>query len=274
MFLRTLSIVGLVLALGATSASAALRDDANPSYEWDLYQVYNEIYGTNFTSSAGATVGLGGPAAGVTGGMDALLVNPDSIFVSNPSAAEDSNAFFIARYAGQDQRFGYYEAGGVAPSGTSNTVPGTGDFHHLFDVVGDTNVIITDGDFNPANVPPGGGIGTIPLGDFPIGFYLNSPLGGSVTYLSEAIYNADGGVDHMLTYRVIDPATGDIVPDTYILAWEDRPGLTSDMDYNDLVVQIYIPGSGTRIPLIPEPTTAGLLVLGLAAAAVRRRFTA
>lgn len=98
--------------------------------------------------------------------------------------------------------------------------------------------------------------------------------GGGNTFYSDYMLN-EGTNDHMVAYA----GKGDIVtipgnlpstwtPDEYILAWEDLPLGSSDRDYNDMVVMV------ESVKPVPEPTTIGLMglgILGLAFGARRRK---
>jgi hypothetical protein len=249
----------MVLALFATPAMGlAVRDDINPGTELDVYEIYNTVYGTTY----GSTSGVGGTnpvnsleAAGLRLGLDEVF-----------ALLADGDVSFVARYAGKDQRFGYYTNPFGVVSGDSTTTGVDGDFHWLFDVTAPSNQVLSGPGFTPH-------FASIPSADSPIGFYDNSPAGSATTWFSQAGRNSDG-TDHMAAFYATD-GQGLIDPNCFIIAFEDRDAYSGeyDQDFNDLVVEVCIEGFRPYDP-IPEPATVSLLLLGLTAAVVRRRFGA
>ena len=232
--------VGVCVLLAATSASGltTVYDDLNASGEWDLYQIYNAVYETTFTATSGA------------GGMDALQVTENGVFDLTELSGSVS---YIVRYAGHEQRFGYYTNTG-SPTG-DYTVDGgasSGDFYHLFDALPSGQVIL-DGS---------GPSGTI--NSSPFGFYLNSPAGSDYVWFSESGLNS-GMKDHLVVYKAVD-SDGYVIADRFLIAWEDLN--LGDADYNDLVIEIYLG------PPVPEPSTMALILMGIGGVAMRRRFSA
>lgn len=226
--------------LVATSASAltTVYDNSNPSSELDLYEIYNAVYGTSFTATSGA------------GGMDALQVSESGIFTLSGLTG---SASYVARYAGHDQRFGYYtNTSGPTGDFTVSGGASSGDYHHLFDILTSGQVIL-DGS---------GPIGTI--SGSPFGFYLNSPAGGGDVWYSDTGLNW-GGLDHFVMYNAID-SNGNVIANRFLIAWEDLN--LGDTDYNDLVIEIDLS------PPVPEPSTMALILMGIGGVAMRRRFSA
>jgi len=86
--------------------------------------------------------------------------------------------------------------------------------------------------------------------DYPTGFPLWS---------SRVSDNSDG-MDHMQTYSITaGPSAGN-----YVIAWEDMPKESSDVDYQDLIVEV------TGVYPVPEPATILLLGLGVLTLIKRR----
>jgi hypothetical protein len=96
---------------------------------------------------------------------------------------------------------------------------------------------------------------------------------GAYTWYTEVARNADNA-DHVHVYKTrID---GQLVPHSYVLAWEDLPNL-GDADFQDMVVQVNgvqaVQGSGAPVNpgAIPEPGTLYLAIIGLCCLGVAAR---
>ena len=86
------------------------------------------------------------------------------------------------------------------------------------------------------------------------------------TWYSESDENRRGE-DHMVLYDLgllVDASYAG----GYLMGWEDERFCSSDLDYNDLVLELAPAGGGG--PVIPEPTTMVLLGLGVAGMLFRR----
>lgn len=162
----------------------------------------------------------------------------------------------VAGYAGSNQ-FGIYDAANPANKVfLFNGAATTGD---------QTNVAIkATGAVWVNNVATG----TVFSGPT-FGYFLQSPAG---TFYSNDALNP-GGTDHMVAFQ----GTGDLVTipgnypgewmqNQYILGWEDLP--VGDNDFDDMVLMVDL------VKPVPEPTTLGLMglgLLGLMAAARRKK---
>jgi hypothetical protein len=82
-----------VIALPASAlvTPATIWDPSDPSDEWNLYEIYNELYGTTFTTNSD---------------LDALQISMETITLSGDPATLTARA----RYAGSTERFGFYDA--------------------------------------------------------------------------------------------------------------------------------------------------------------------
>jgi hypothetical protein len=156
---------------------------------------------------------------------DLPTVDPDDVF----EGCYDIEV--QARYAGAPETgFGYYQ-----PTGATG---------------GEVELLTTTGVIDPEDDGPTASVNL----DDPFGFYIEIKPAGRFWY-SESGLNSDL-FDHMILFSTPDPQV-------FLMAWEDKPVDNSDLDYNDLVLEI------TRC-VIPEPTSMVLVGLGLAGMAARR----
>lgn len=102
--------------------------------------------------------------------------------------------------------------------------------------------------------------------DNTFGYYLFGPDGNfySMMSLNDTSSAYPNGMPHMVAYQgngstvlKIGNATGTWLPNEYIMAWEDTPFASSDLDYNDFVVAV------ESVTPVPEPAVLGMFSLGL-----------
>lgn len=145
----------------------------------------------------------------------------------------DGMAAAQAKYASAEQNFGY--------------LPGIvgGTFQSLFSVT--ASGYLSGSPSTTFSVAQTGEI--LRFADDPSGYPLWS---------SQTSDNSDG-MDHMQTYSI----TGGPSAGNYVIGWEDLPQSSSDVDYQDLVIEV----SGVQ----PVPEPASLLLLGLGCLALRKK---
>lgn len=236
-FVGVLAVAGLL----AWPAAAAFTpeepwDSSMPMNEYNLYEMYNALYGTAFTSNSD---------------LDSLQVSEAGLLaLSSIAGAQSVTAEVVAYNAWLTHNVVWYEADG------SNQEVLFGGIQWP-----DDTGIITDGRYTETFVPTG-----------LFGFYDYTHIPGDNTvgygWYSQAAYNLNAE-DHFLLYSTP-------IENTFLVAWEDMPWvnpwpgedddpyeLDSDRDYNDLVLAV-------RFNVIPEPASMVLLGIGIAALAVRK----
>ena len=239
-------VAGACWCSAVASADILLPNDTsmNPApadLEASLFEIYNDRYGTSFTTNAD---------------MNSLQIDDSQLF--SPSLAPGGfTAQPIGNWAFLTQNFVYY----------------TVTFTELFGGLNNTQtsagpvVAFSPGQdfgfYNAAHLPesfyaPGEFPGYTP-GEFGPGSI------GHTWYSQMALHDANYGVvpteDHMLFFATADP-------NVFLLAWEDLPfeHPESGFDFNDLVVEIRLN------PIIPEPTSMALFGIGIAGFAAHRNW--
>ncbi len=270
--MRCVLLVATMLGLMAMPAMAVSVGDITdgPVSETSLYEIVNAIYGSNGVG-LDAGNGLFASDFASNAAMSGLQFANDQIFelLSEVSLS----ASFRARYAGQDQEFGFY-----APA--DGTEPTAGERTTLLTIEGFQNEALTDGRLAEAIIGGASLSASSSVGPGAMGFFDNSPIGGEQIWYSEDVLNADG-LDHMITLlldQTFDQQT-QLYTTTFLLAFEDLPSyqggsLPGDGDYNDLVVEVTFIGESPFEPPVPEPASVVLLGMGIAGFALRKRFFA
>lgn len=175
MILRTLAVAGLMAAALATPTWATVTvpadvwNPANPGDELNVYEIYNQLYGTSFASSAD---------------LASEVVAADQVFNFGDSSI---TVTAIARFAGAVQHFGYYQpVGSNAPVLTELFTVSDPGF-----VAGPSVTINPNGDFGFYVDPEG---------------RLTGPY---IWFSEEALNTLDQNAnkDHMILYATPDPST-------------------------------------------------------------------
>jgi hypothetical protein len=98
--------------------------------------------------------------------------------------------------------------------------------------------------------------------------FSNAPAGDRMA--SSRMAENAFGLDQMVTWRVANATD-----ETYVIAFEDRPGRLAIADYNDLIIEVKLgaigDGEDPDAEPVPEPATLILLGLGAAGLAASRR---
>ncbi len=188
-------------------------------------------------------------------------VNPDAYW--NITASKASIATMIielAGYAGSNT-FGVYDAGNILSKVQLFNGAATGGLG------GTTTTLKIDGAFKVSV----NNLYQTTFSGKTFGYYLSGPGG---TFYSDNNLN-EGKSDHMVAFQGkndgFDVEGGSDfstwTPNEYVLGWEDVAFPGADSDYNDMVLMV------ESVKPVPEPTTIGLMGLGLIGvfAAARRR---
>ena len=222
-----------VLAL-ATSAQADFTFGVSPNTttvrdtpvtgEQTILAIYNHVYAVELTSDL------------TWSDLNAYFISPQSDQLWDETMG---TVIARARFAGYQQRFGYYTDLGVGSARTQ-----------LIEVTNDSGYLSDPGVFYDAS------------SSSQIGFYRTGPDGN--LWFSEVALNTRDHADHLVAFW--SP-----YGTSCLLFWEDLPRCSWDYDYNDLAVQLVGVGPGGGGGPIPEPSSMLLVLAGLGGLAYWRR---
>ncbi len=225
--IATVMMCGLALSVG-TAGAATIPISRPASGEASHQAILESLYSGAFSAVGKDFVGRGG-AAGIR-----VLRQDDSLRPMGVLSVTDGvrgsaadavwsggsiSATAVARYADHSQRFGFDRGNG---------------FELLFDVQGQAMNVTGSASIDLTN---------------DVWRWVRRDQNGTNTWYSDPKRNSDG-LDHMVTYRVTGLDTYETV---WLLFWEDLPKNSSDLDYNDLVVEIRA---------LPEPATLAWSTMG------------
>jgi hypothetical protein len=108
-------------------------------------------------------------------------------------------------------------------------LPGTsgGSYQNLFSINGNGSSVT-------------GGVGATAM---PATYRLARTGDDGNVFSSDPLNNKDFR-DHMITYQIKGIPGQPAGEKTYVVFWEDTPGVTSDFDFNDLIVEVTLNGTG------------------------------
>ena len=247
MTVRKISALGLGLLIAAVPAFAAITPGVPNGGEPPLYQIYNDIYGTNFTGNDDVNF------LNLQTGWETITLDPD---------VESITFDTLWRQAYLEDEIGYYTSSNAK---MVNMTPVLGPYTNTDPNQGQGAVVE-----DPTTISAAG-LGTI-------GFYDHASLPGqpntyfnwfSESSLNDGQWQTSPGEVHVLILMTDDP-------NTYLLCFEDLPYTymvdenakqtdIGDQDYQDVLVQISL-----NHTVVPEPSSLVLLGLGLAAVTYRR----
>ncbi|HEX7325903.1 MAG TPA: PEP-CTERM sorting domain-containing protein [Rhodanobacteraceae bacterium] len=228
--------------------------------------------GLNSLFGPGGSLVVSGPGINIYNGQ----ANPSSLWeIGATGASENKLVLEIAGNANVNS-FGIFD-----PTNSSNVL-------QIFSgpaSAGASATLMYNGGGQFSAAAFGGPSTTVTFGDGALfGYYLDTPYG---YFYSVPSMNAPGGttypdgMPHMVAYQggngtrfSIDGKTsGPWLSNEYLLAWEDSPWASSDLDYNDFVVMV------ESVTPVPEPADLaifgfGILLVGGFVALRRRRLNA
>lgn len=255
-------VAGQAASLGATFTTVnGLSGTGASSHLGILQDVYGGAWafdgGVNFSSDIGVNaVRIADNPSGGGAGTPLLLGGTNySLAGVTDQVWQDGtvNALAEAKYAAQNQSFGFYDGSGSG---------GLGTFNRVFRVTGGT-------DASPSqtnDLGPLVSVGDASSHQFQWG-RAGWFIGWNDNQQSSRASNNLFGADHMVTYAITD-ASGTLL--NWMLFFEDT-NVLADNDFNDLVVQVTpVAKEAVVVPLPSAVLMGGVGLLGLISVQMRR----
>ena len=240
---HVIGALAICMVAGTAAAATYTTIIAPPGTEATHLQIMKDIYGGTWVASG---LDFSNGTVSAMRIKDFYGTTPIDIFTGGTGNMDqvwqDGSVTITAeaRFAGYSQKFGYFK-------GSSG-----GSYMNLFDVTG-------------SGYNPGGSVTGLDMSAaiMPSTTWRWGRSGDGGDFSSLAADNSSS-TDRMVTYKITGLAGTET---TWLLFWEDK----TDMDYNDLVVEVTTVGGG--VDPVPEPLTmiSAFLAIGGLGSYIRRR---
>jgi hypothetical protein len=245
---KPFAFVAAIIALcAASSAWADYTTVFNPPpNEQSHQQIFNRLYGGNFVAGPEGSFSFTNGSIYAERIEDQLFgTESDEPLDMASTGGDGTDQFWNANFtfASAEAKFAAYEQTFGHRVGTEG-----GTFQQLFELEGSGYNVNGDANLNLIS-----------------GQTIRWARGGQGRNFSSREADNSDNYDHMVTYQILDAPDGAPADDlTWLVFWEDKYlHEPSDLDYNDLVVEI-------KANVIPEPAGLSLLAIGVLGLSRRR----